>query len=137
MKSQINEDQKNNSNLGKRTKITYTILLVLFSVMMLMDGIAGILQVEDGKKAFDQLGYPYYLMTIVGVSKILGTIGLWQPNKTLKEWAFAGFAFNLLGASASWAMSGGPIEFVAIPLIMLAVLLVIYFLWKKMQQPSN
>lgn len=123
----------------KRTKITYTVLLVLFSIMMLMDGVAGILQVEDGKKAFDQLGYPYYLMTIVGISKILGIIGLWQPSKTIKEWAFAGFTFNLLGASASWALSGGPIGFVAIPLIMLVVLLFIYLLWKKMQHdlPSN
>lgn len=122
----------------KRTKTTYTILLVLFSIMMLMDGIAGILQVEDGKKAFDQLGYPYYLMTIVGVSKILGIIGLWQPNKTLREWAFAGFTFNLLGAAASWALRGGPTGFVAISLIMLAVLLAIYFLWKKLQAaPSN
>lgn len=117
----------------KRTKVTYTTLLVLFSVMMLMDGIAGTLMLDEGKKAFDQLGYPYYLMPIVGVSKILGVAGLWQPNKVLKEWAFAGFTFNFLGASASWALSEGPIGFVLIPVFMLIVLLAIYFLWKKLQ----
>lgn len=122
----------------KRAKTIYTILLTLFSILMLMDGIAGIMQVEDGRKAFDQLHYPYYLMTIVGISKVLGVFGLWQPNKTLKEWAFAGFSFNLAGASASWALSGGPIGFVAIPLVMLLALLAIYFLWKKSTQtPTN
>jgi len=119
----------------KRTKITYWVLLTLFSIMMLMDGIAGIMQVEDGKKAFDQLGYPHYLMTIIGVSKILGVIGLLQPKfKTLKEWVFAGFAFNFLGASASWGLSGGPVAFVIMPLLMLIVLFAIYFLWKKTDQ---
>ena len=116
----------------KTTKITYKILLGLFALMMLLDGIAGILQVEDGKKAFDQLGYPHYLMIIVGASKILGVIGLLQPqSKTVKEWAFAGFAFNFLGASASWALSGGPAAFAIIPLVMLIILLVIYWLWKR------
>jgi hypothetical protein len=115
----------------KRTTIIYRILLVLFSLMMLMDGVAGILVMEEGKKAFDQLGYPYYVMPIVGISKILGVIALWQPNRTLKEWAFAGFTFNFLGASASWALSGGPIAFVLLPLLLLLVLLAIYFLRKK------
>ncbi|MFT3795490.1 DoxX family protein [Flavobacterium sp.] len=116
----------------KRIKTTYWILLILFSLMMLLDGISGILQVEDGKKAFDQLGYPYYLMTIVGISKLLGVAGLLQNKwKTLKEWAFSGFAFNFIGASASWLLSGGPIAFVVIPLVMLGFLFAIYTLWKK------
>lgn len=119
----------------KKIKTIYWIVLILFSLMMLMDGISGILQVEDGKKAFDQLGYPYYLMTIVGISKLLGVAGLLQDKwKTLKEWAFAGFTFNFIGASASWFMSGGPMAFAVIPLVMLAVLLGIRVLWKK-QQP--
>jgi len=121
----------------KRTKITYRILLVLFSIMMLMDGIAGVLQVEDGKRAFDQLSLPYYLMTIIGCTKILGVAGLWQPNQTIKEWAFAGFTFNLLGASACWAFSGGPFAFVTLPLVMLLVLAAIYLLWKRLKNFSQ
>lgn len=115
----------------KRTTIIFRMLLVLFSLMMLMDGVSGIMLLEDGKKAFDQIGYPYYLMPILGTCKILGAIGLWQPNRTLKEWAFAGFTFNFLGASASWAMSGGPTAFVVLPLVMFVVLMAIYWLWKK------
>lgn len=121
----------------KRQQTTYWILLILFSLMMLMDGISGLMQLDSGKEAFDQLHYPYYLMGIIGTAKILGTIGLLQPKyKTLKEWAFAGFTFNFLGASASWALSGGPAAFVAIPLVMLIVLLAIYLLWKRIQQPT-
>ncbi|HEX9980375.1 MAG TPA: DoxX family protein [Flavobacterium sp.] len=128
--------------MKKSAKITYYVLLVLFSLMMVMDGIAGIMQVEGGKEAFSQLNYPYYLMTIIGTAKLLGGLALLQPKfKMLKEWAFAGFTFNFLGAAASWAFSNGPIAFIIMPLVMLGVMLLIYFLWKKLlstdrQQPQ-
>lgn len=119
----------------KTIKILYWTLLALFCLMMIMDGVSGIMQVEDGKKAFLQLGYPNYLMTIVGTGKLLGAIALLQPKyKILKEWAFAGFTINFLGASASWALSGGPTAFVFIPLVMQIIMFVIYFSWKKYEQ---
>lgn len=117
----------------KTQKIVYWFLLVLFSGFFLFDAIGGLMQIEAGKQAMIQLGYPMYLMTITGVTKVLGIIGLWQ-NKfpILKEWAFAGFTINFIGASASWYFSNGPIFNVIFPWIMLAILMIIYSLWKKM-----
>jgi hypothetical protein len=47
------------------------------------------------------LGYPVYLCKILGTAKLLGVIAiLYGRFDTLKERAYAGFTFNLLGASA-------------------------------------
>jgi uncharacterized membrane protein YphA (DoxX/SURF4 family) len=54
-----------------------------------------------------QLGYPAYLLTILGVWKLLGAIALLMPRfPRLKEWAYAGTFFEATGAAASWVMHG-------------------------------
>lgn len=50
------------------------------------------------------LGYPAYVLTILGVWKLLGTIAVLAPRTPrLKEWAYAGLLFHLTGAAASQA----------------------------------
>lgn len=110
----------------------YWIFVVLFAALMLLDGVAGVLRVAEGQVAMKQLGYPVYLMSILGVAKIAGALILLQPTfRTVKEWAYAGFACNFVGAAASWALLGKGIDFMLPALLMLGVLLVVYFLWKK------
>ncbi|HEX4206111.1 MAG TPA: DoxX family protein [Ktedonobacteraceae bacterium] len=54
-----------------------------------------------------QLGYPVYLLTILGVWKLLGAIVLLAPRfPRLKEWAYAGTFFEATGAAASWVIHG-------------------------------
>src|ERR1051326_7813852 len=51
------------------------------------------------------LGYPLYLLRIIGLWKLLGGIVLLIPGyPRLKEWAYAGIFFELSGAAASWWM---------------------------------
>jgi uncharacterized membrane protein YphA (DoxX/SURF4 family) len=55
-----------------------------------------------------QLGYPVYLLTILGVWKLLGAVALLVPRfPRLKEWAYAGIFIEMTGAAASWAARGG------------------------------
>ncbi|MGI4874466.1 MAG: DoxX family protein [Janthinobacterium lividum] len=73
-------------------------LIVFFSLLMLADGTAGVLRVPGGQEAMRHLGYPLYALLIFGTAKILGALALLQPWwRTLKEWAFAGFAINFVG----------------------------------------
>ena len=54
-----------------------------------------------------QSGFPAYLLTILGVWKLLGVIALLVPGfPRLKEWAYAGFFFDLTGA-AVWGIAQG------------------------------
>ena len=53
------------------------------------------------------LGYPAYLLTIIGTWKVLAAITLVVPGFTrLKEWAYAGVFFEMTGAAASWIATG-------------------------------
>ena len=117
----------------KRLKTWYWIATIIFALMMIMDGIGGITQQEAGKEVLKHLGYPMYLLTIVGIAKLLGAASILQ-NKfiTLKEWAYAGFAINFIGAFASRAFVGDGMSLLIPPLIALVIMFIPYVLWKKL-----
>ena len=118
----------------KTPTIIYWIVTVLFALMMLLDGFAGALRVTGAKEALANIGYPEYLSTIIGVAKILGAVAILQNVfRTFKEWAYAGFVFMFIGAFASHAFSGSVIGFVILPVIMLAIVFLSYYLWRKIE----
>src|SRR3954471_8326892 len=122
----------------KTIKITYWCLIVLFSLAMLGDAFGGITKQQAGIDVLNHLGYPIYIMPFLGYLKLLGVIALLQTKfRNLKEWAFAGFAFNFIGAAVSRAAMGDGAGMVAMPLIMLAVLLVTYWFWRKYDALTN
>jgi len=54
------------------------------------------------------LRYSVYLLTILGVWRLLGAIALLVPRvPRLKEWAYAGTFFIYVMAAVSWAACGG------------------------------
>ena len=116
----------------KTIKITYWCLIVLFSLAMLGDAFGGITKQQAGIDVLNHLGYPVYVMPFLGYLKLLGVIALLQTKfRNLKEWAFAGFAFNFIGAAVSRAAMGDGAGMVAMPVIMLVVLFVTYWFWRK------
>jgi hypothetical protein len=69
------------------------------------------------------LGYPVYVLWIIGIWKILGAITLAVPGVLrLKEWAYAGIVFELSGAVASLAACGRTVDLIA-PLFLLGLAL--------------
>ncbi len=102
--------------------IGYWLSLVLFSAAMGFGGAADLMKNPEIMESMKKLGYPEYLVTILGFWKICGVIAILLPGLGLvKEWAYAGFFFDLTGASASHAMvQDGPAK-VIIPLVILAI----------------
>ncbi|MDB5137449.1 MAG: DoxX family protein [Mucilaginibacter sp.] len=116
----------------KTTKILYWTAIPIFSLLMLMDGIAGLMRVEGGKQSISHLGYPVYLLSIVGFAKVCGVIALIQTKyPILKEWAYAGFTISFIGAFASRAFVGDSVGLLIPPIVMLAIMFGTYFLWKR------
>ena len=75
------------------------------------------------------LGYPDYLRPLLGIAKLLGAAALITPGRPkLREWAYAGFTFDLLGALASHALSGDSVAHAAPALFALALLIASYSL---------
>jgi len=93
--------------MTKRNTVIYWIATALLSFGMLGSGIAQIFQLKDMVDLITHVGYPLYLMYIIGVWKILGVIVILLPNfKLLKEWAYAGFFFLMTGALLSHLFMG-------------------------------
>jgi uncharacterized membrane protein YphA (DoxX/SURF4 family) len=94
----------------------------LLALAMAAGGAFDLMAGPDIMKAMEHLGYPPVLPRILGVWKLLGVLAILAPRfPRLKEWAYAGFLFNLTGAAVSHAAAGDPIGNVLTPLVILAL----------------
>ena len=118
---------KRNLPAGKAGKIIYWISTIWLALGMLSTGIGQLfnLKGQGGADMITHLGYPLYLLTILGVWKMLGVVGLLIPKFPLvKEWTYAGFFFIMTGAILSHLAMGDPIVEI-FPGLLLLVLTVI------------
>jgi hypothetical protein len=109
----------------KRDTIIFWISTGLFCAFMLTSAIPNILSSKEWVTIFEQLGYPAYMLPFLGVAKLLGVIALLVPGfNRLKEWAYAGFFFDLVGATYSALAVGGfdpQMLVMLVPFVLLAV----------------
>ena len=88
--------------MSKRNKIIYWVTTIFLAFGMTAGGIQQLLQIGGYNEIVTKLGYPLYLLPILGVWKILGVIAILIPKFPLvKEWAYAGFFFAMSGAAIS------------------------------------
>ena len=92
----------------KKTNILYWTFTGLFALAMLFSGILNAMVTPESVAIIDHLGFPVYIIPFLGVAKILGAVAIIVPGfPRLKEWAYAGFFFDLLGATYSAIMTDG------------------------------
>lgn len=109
----------------KARKITYWSSTVLVALAFVAGGLADLSQSPDMAAAMTHLGYPAYLLTLLGVWKLLGAVAIIVPRlPRLKEWAYAGMLFDLTGAAFSHGVVGDPASAVLTPLAIAALVLV-------------
>lgn len=102
--------------------IAYWVTTGLISLPMLAGGVMDLSQAPDVIAGMAHLGYPAYFAVLLGTWKLLGVAAVLVPGlPRLKEWAYAGFVFDLTAASISHAVSGDPASNVVIPLVLLAI----------------
>jgi len=124
----------------KKTNIIYWIFTALFSFVMVGSAIPDVVSAKVEVEGFGQIGMPAYLLPFLGVAKILGVIAILVPgNPRLKEWAYAGLVFDLLGATWSIAAAGQPVPnwaFMALPLLLAAGSYIFYTRKTKYRLPA-
>jgi hypothetical protein len=90
------------------------------------------------REIFAHLGYPLYLLTILGVAKVLAVIGLVTPRaRRVKEWAYAGVFFVYGGAACSHYAIGDGAHKIGMPLAFAALTLVSSALWGGSRDHAN
>lgn len=102
----------------QRTNRLYWWSTAVLSVLMVLSGLGDLFRFQPFVEDLRRLGYPEYLLTILGIAKLLGVAALLYPGMPrLKEWAYAGFAFDLGGATISQLVSGSTVAQVLPPAV--------------------
>ena len=118
----------------KTVKILYWIFTIILALFMIFSASTELMQLESAKQALILIGYPVYLNLILGVAKLLGAAAILQTKfKTIKEWAYAGFLIDFIGAAASYLLNGNGIVPALFVMPFIIVLFISYNLWKKVE----
>ena len=117
--------------MKKRNKIIYWIATIWLALGMVATGAGQLIKMQAGQGGIDMikhLGYPVYLLTIMGTWKILGVVAVLIPKfPLLKEWAYAGFFFVMSGAIYSHIAVGDSINEVWPSLLLLILTLASWY----------
>lgn len=94
---------------GRATQIAATVITGLVSVIWVYFGRLYLIHDPgEWRIAHQLLGYPLYIIPLIGVTHIVGGVGLLIPNvRRLTEWVYAGLAIDLFLAFYSQLNSGG------------------------------
>jgi len=104
--------------------IAYWITTILGPASFVIGGVLNLTQSEQVVATMHHLGYPVYFASLLGMWKLLGAIAIVVPGlPRLKEWAYAGFFFDLTAAAVSRAAVGDSIGDIVAPLAFLALVL--------------
>ena len=123
---------------SRTTNVVYWITTGLVALMMVQGGISELLRTEGSLQVMRALGYPDYLNTILGIAKLLGVAAILLPvPRTLREWAYAGFTFDVAGATASFIAAGLVNWTLLVPIISLALVLTSYWMWRRREAAAG
>lgn len=114
--------------MTKWKKVIYWIATLWLALGMVSTGIVQILGRKEDAETIARLGYPRYLLTILGIWKLLGVVTVLMPKfPLLKEWAYAGFFFVTTGAMVSHAASGNSFGDIAPSLLLLVLTIISWY----------
>ena len=125
----------------KNTKTTKAIFWTTTVIIFLFEGVIPALtsQSELAKEGIRHLGYPAYFGNALVIFKVIGTLLLIIPQipNRLKEWAYAGFAFDFIFAAISHWVTDGAGLMTFFPVIFLALLIVSYITRSSIAQRNK
>jgi uncharacterized membrane protein YphA (DoxX/SURF4 family) len=111
--------------------IAYWVATVLVAAELAVGGVWDLLRIDYVRNVVEHLGYPAYLLTIMGVWKVPGAVMLLLPRfPRVKEWVYAGAVINYASAAASHVIVGDGITAVIAPMMLLALTIASWALWQ-------
>lgn len=114
--------------MTKRNKIIYWVSTLWLALGMISTGVVQLIKMKEEVDNITRLGYPLYLLTLIGIWKILGVIAVLVPKlPLLKEWAYAGFFFCMSGAIFSHIVSGNSLKEIFPPLLLLVLTMISWY----------
>jgi hypothetical protein len=107
---------------SRRRTIAYWGTTVVLAAECLVGGVLGALRWPSYVGIMRRLGFPPYVMTMLGAWYALAGVALLVPRfPRLKEWANAGLVFNYAGAAASHLAVGDRAAALVAPVVFTAL----------------
>jgi len=114
--------------MTRTKKVIYWISTLWLALGMTSTGVVQLFKLKADVDQIIHLGYPVYLLTILGIWKILGVVAVLVPKfPVLKEWAYAGFFFAMSGAAISHIVSGDRVSQIFPSLLLLILTMVSWY----------
>src|ERR1700680_508392 len=99
-----------------KSHLTYWIPTILVALNWTFGGVSALLRTESSMQVFGRLGYPEYFPAMLGTAQLLAVVAILAPvPRALREWAYAGLAFDVTAAIISLSAIGTPALEVSIP----------------------
>jgi len=122
---------------ARRPRIAAWVVTGAFAALMTLSGLLYLVAPKAIVEGIGHLGYPTYFVRLLGIAKLLGVVAILAPRtRTLKEWAYAGFTFDMVAAIASHLLSGDGAAHAAPAVFTLALVLASYFLRRAVQRTA-
>ncbi len=123
----------------KKINIAYWVVTVLFAGFMIFSSLGNVMSdAQSIELIHTQMGFPKYIIPFLGIAKILAAITILIPKlDRLKEWAYAGLVFDLVGATYSFIALGYPASGWAFMLVFVGFALLSYYLHRRRMQTAN
>lgn len=101
---------------------TYWASTTLLALVVGGSGLGALTRQPFLVEAMESIDFPLYVMPILGTAYVLGSIVVLLPRlPLLKEWAYAGIVFAMVGALASHASTGDPLSTFFPPVMILTL----------------
>ena len=121
----------------KKTKIIFWVVTGLLAAMLGIGAVYDAISAPEAVEHVTRIGYPAYIVPFLGVAKILGIIAILVPGyPRIKEWAYAGIFYDLLGAFYSHIAFGDGPDMWAGFIIGFVLIAVSYIYYHKLQQQT-
>jgi uncharacterized membrane protein YphA (DoxX/SURF4 family) len=117
--------------MTKNQRIIFWALKLPVALLMLFSAFSYLSLSPEVVEGMTKIGFPLFFLKILAPAKILGALALLYPRfPTMTEWAYAGFTFVFIGAAMTHYFVGDPVSKIITPLVVLAIHLGSYRLWR-------
>jgi hypothetical protein len=117
----------------KKAKTLYWIFTGLFIAFMLLTSVSQLISAKGTEDIMTKLKLPMYLLPLLGISKLLAIVAITVPGLSkIKEWAYAGFIFDFIGATYAMIAVGGTIDKWGFMIVPFLLCVLSYYFHKKL-----
>ena len=114
------------SKASRGTWIMMRVLTVLMTLIWVFFGLTWFRKTPEVVDAMHHLGFPLYMTAVIGVTHVLGGLGLLVPNRPrLSQWVYAGLTYDLILAAVSHIASHDVFTNALHPIVLICLLAVV------------